>query len=829
MRSIKLGGLALAAVCASGLFLSAPSFPQTPVRNRIVQEIDRSAMTPLRGSVNPRIRGRVDQGQVDDWFPMQHLRMIFQLSASQQADLGSLLREQQDPKSPNYHRWLTPEEYGSRFGLSSADLSKVVAWLEEQGFTVEGTARAQNWVEFSGTAAQVESVFDTSIHQYAKNGVLRYANAVDPSVPAALSGVVLEISGLNNFRLKPQVKVRVVRPGAQSKFTSGVSGDHFLAPADFATIYNVQGLYNAGITGSGEKIAVLGQTDIVMKDISEFRANSGLPVNNPAIVKTPEYVSITSSGDLTEADLDLEWSGAVARDASIIYVNSGNSSNGVFDSLTYAVDNNLAPVVSTSYGYCEAGFGGASAINSVQSQLQQANAQGITVLAPAGDDGATDCDNNSSTPSDLAVKGLAVDFPGSSPNATSVGGTEFYNDAGSGGSIYWSASNNSSTQGSALSYIPEMVWNDTAQDGQLAGGGGGASTVFSKPVWQTGAGVPADGARDVPDVALTASADHDGYLVCSSDYLQTDPSATADCVNGFRASDQTIDIVGGTSAPTPAFAGIVALIDQKTGKAQGNINPVLYPLAAKSTDAFHDVTKGNNKQPCKAGTANCPSGGQIGYSAAAGYDQASGLGSVDADNLVTEWASGSSRGGPTPNYQLAPAPAALSLAAGGSATSTITLSPSGSFAGTVNFTCSVGSGLSGVSCSVSPASVTAGGSTTLTVTASKGAGVYALPSSGRYLPLTLLVLAFGAGALLLSARRRPEAALAYGRFRAPRRFWLGLAVAGLLAAGASCGGGSSSSPSAPSAPTAQVESGNVTVTGTSGSLTHTSQVTVQVN
>jgi subtilase family serine protease len=297
------------------------------------------------------------------------------------------------------------------------------------------------------------------------------------------------------------------------------------------------------------------------------------------------------------------------------------NSQDAFTSATYAIDQNVGEVLSISYGACEAETP-STQIEAMNSVFQQANAQGITVVAASGDQGAADCDEPvgaSGLPPSSASRGLAVDFPGSSPYVTGAGGTEFNEN----GQTYWSASNNSNA-GSALSYIPEIAWNDTAADGYLSASGGGASALFAKPSWQKGTGVPADGFRDVPDIALSASPDHDPYLICSAGW----------CTNGFRDSQTYLDTIGGTSAAVPTFAGIVALINQKTHSSQGNINPALYALASATPGAFHDITAGSNVVPCVVGTPDCADG-SMGYTAGPGYDQVTGLGSVDTYNLVS--------------------------------------------------------------------------------------------------------------------------------------------------------------------------------------------------
>lgn len=820
-------------LCCLLFFPIGRSFTQPGTGDRIEQTIDNTSLAVIKGNVSPWAQPRYDQGRIDESFRLNHITLVFRPSSGQQSDLNNYLLQLQNPSSPNYHKWLTPEQYAARYGLAESDLAKVVSWLQDQGFAVEETARGRNWAAFSGTAGAVEAAFHTEIHTYVVRGEARYANNAEPSIPSALAGVVLGIRGLNNFRPRPKVRVRSVRAGTKPDYTSSETGNHYLVPADLAVIYDIQSLYNAGITGSGQKIAVMGQTDITMNDITEFRSNVGLPAHNPTVVTIPSYVSQTTTGDLTEADLDLEWSGGVASNADIIYVNAGGSTNGAFDSLTYAIDNDVAPIISMAYGGCEPDFSAADA-SAYQTYLQMASTEGITIVAAAGDDGATDCDNNNpSTPTDVAVMGLAVDFTASSPNVTAVGGSEFNGDSSTGANTYWSGTNNGTTQASALSYIPEVAWNDTATDMELAATGGGASMFFTKPKWQTGVGVPNDGARDVPDVSLSASPDEDPYLICSSDYLNTDTSATADCSNGFRATDGTLDVVGGTSAATPSFAGIVALLEQKMGSPQGNINAVLYPLFAKSPSAFHNITNGNNEEPCEAGTPDCPNGGQIGFTAGTGYSQATGLGSVNAYNLVTAWSSVAPITGSTADFAISPSPENLSITAGNSATTTLTLFPNNGFAESVNLTCSAASSLSGVTCSVSsPVSVSesAGPTTaTLTVTASSSARVFGDPKSrdfGRFQRFPLLICGLLLGVIGVWSRSWKSAPST--RNRLPRRIWLGVVLAGLLAAGLSCGGGSSSTTTTTTT-TGTTESGYVTVTGTSGSLSHAIQVYVSVN
>ena len=404
---------------------------------------------------------------------MPQMAIHFSMTASQKADLLNLLQLQQTRHSTQFHKWLTPEQFAARFGVNAKDIGKVTAWLESNGFSNVQAARSRTFVTFNGTAAQAQAAFGTSIHRYILNGESHIANASAPELPAALQGIVESVRGLHDFHPKPQL-VRV-RP----HFTSSISGSHYLVPDDFATIYDLQPLYSSGITGSGVTIVVPGQTDIITTDITAFQTAAGLPAKAPTVVLTGKDPGTQiNSGDLGESDLDIEWAGAIAKGANITFV----TSTDFFTSVTYAIDNNLGDVLPMTYGACESGTGSAE-INSINALLQQANAQGMTLIGASGDDGAADCDGSSSpsTVTQYATQGLAVDFPASSPYVTGVGGSEFNEGTGT----YWNTTNNS-YGGSAISYIPEIAWNDTNSTNGLAASGGGASISFTKPSWQTG-------------------------------------------------------------------------------------------------------------------------------------------------------------------------------------------------------------------------------------------------------------------------------------------------------------------------------------------------------
>lgn len=682
------------------------------VRNRIARNLAGTESAVVLNT-HPLARAEFDQGRVSSDMRISHAAIVFRLAPAQQTALETLLAEQQDPDSPNYHKWLTPETYAARFGMSADDLAKVSSWLKSQGLTVDGFSRARTRVFFSGNAAKVENVFHTELHQYRINGETRFANATEVSVPMALSDMVLDVRGLDNFRPKPRAHA------VKSHFTSHQTGNHFVAPGDFATIYNLGPLYSAGLDGTGQKIAVVGQTQINVSDVDAFRSAAGLPATNLQLISI-DGSSGFSSGDEVEADLDVEWSGGVARNAAILYVYAGaNSPLNAFNALEFAIDNNLAPVISTSYGNCEPILG--SFTLTLQQDAQEANSHGQTITAASGDSGAADCETASAK---SAIQGLAVDAPASVPEVTGIGGTEFTGDAAgtvSGADAganppFWGATTGGADNiSSALIYIPETTWNDTAASiatpsGSLSATGGGVSVKFPKPAFQN-ALTPADTHRDVPDVSLNASPAHDSTLICSQ----------GSCVTGFRATDGSLNVVGGTSVGAPAFAGILAILNQ-AAPAGGltNINPILYSLAVSKATAFHDIQSGNNIVPCNSGTptsgaasVRCPTTApfQIGYSAGPGYDLVTGLGTVDATVLVTNWPTFVS----APGFSVGGTPVTVS-APGQSGTSTITVSMTNGFSGTVTLTCAAGSLPVGASCNFSPASLTASGTSTLTVT-----------------------------------------------------------------------------------------------------------------
>ncbi|MBV8620391.1 MAG: S8/S53 family peptidase [Curvibacter sp.] len=551
----------------------------------------------LAGNTLALTRTSTRLGTVPVGTPMQHITLALQGTREKRLLLERFLQAQQDPTSPQYHQWLTPQQFGQRFGPTSDEVARVSNWLQAQGFTIDSVAASGLWINFSGQAGQVQQAFQTSLGQYLVNGQTVIANDQDPSVPNELAGIVAGPVSLHSLRPAPQHGPLISRMNLTST-------QHALAPDDFAAIYNTSAAYAAGIDGTGQSIAIIGRTNPGIGDWVRFRQAYGLSPNTPKIVLAANDPGDLGASEDGEADLDVEWSGAVARGATILFVTAASTqtTDGTFIAAQYAVNNNLAPVLSMSFGLCEASLG-SSAMSFMNTLWQQAAAQGMSVVISSGDSGAAGCDVDSSATS---VGGKAVNGLASTPYNLAIGGTMFNDASGN----YWGAANGN-YKVSALGYIPELAWNESGFLGgsNLWATGGGTSSYFSKPAWQQAPGVPADGQRDLPDVSL-AAAGHTPYAVMSQ--------------------NQAI-YVGGTSAAAPAFAGVLALLVQATGQRQGNPAARLYQLGNSqyttgSPVVFHDITSGNNSVP-----------GTTGFQATTAYDQTTGLGSVDVYALIRSW------------------------------------------------------------------------------------------------------------------------------------------------------------------------------------------------
>lgn len=577
---------------------------------RITTPIDESRRAELKGQIHRALRDSEDLGAADSRLRAERIILLLRASAAQEADLAQFLKDLQTRGRPDYHRWLTPGTFAQRFGVAAADLAAVRAWLESKGFSIDEEPAGSRALIFSGTIGQVNDAFATRIHRYRWHGELHTANGTNPSVPSALAGVIVGFASLNDFRHRPQW----IQTQRTPQYTDG-SGKHYLAPGDFATIYDLTSPYAQGITGTGRSIAVIGRSSVQSTDLGNFRSAFGLSSTLPSVViaNSKNAAPPVVPGDETESDLDLEWSAAIAPSAAVKFVTTASTmfSDGVDLASQWAVSNDLADVITVSYGSCESP-GNVSGGTTFYHQLwQQAAAQGTSVFVSSGDSGAAGCDPASAS---SATHGLGVNLICTSPYSTCVGGTQLSADVANPGT-YWNSSN-TAAHASARSYIPEVVWNESGTN--LDASGGGASIYFAKPEWQLATGVPSDGLRDVPDMALNAAAQHDPYLIYSSDNAQ---------------KTSNLEAIGGTSASAPSMAGIAALLAQKENGRVGNFNPVIYGLAQLQANGgalvFHLITSGNNSVP-----------GQTGFAASAAdptYDQASGLGSVDGAMLIAHW------------------------------------------------------------------------------------------------------------------------------------------------------------------------------------------------
>ena len=725
------------------LSFSLPALAQglaTRPAPRLSGPIGEGTRAVLPGSHPPAVNGAADLGTVAANQPISGITLVLNRSAAQEADLQTLLAGQQNPASPLYHKWLTPDTFATRFGVADADLNAVTAWLQTEGFTVLGVSRGRTRITFSGNAGQVAQAFGAPLHHFNVGGAVHMAPGADLTLPATLAPMVTAVLHLSDFRPRPALKHAAQRPN----YTSSKTGEHFLTPVDLATMYDVNAVYNQGFNGAGQSVAIVGQSAIDVTDISRFQTAAGLPSNLPTLVLLPDsgVSARLGDGDEAESDLDLEYSSGMARGAKFFFVYAGdNGDYGSSDAIQYAVDEAIAPVISSSYGACEAAVGSAYA-NALNEIGEQANSQGQTILAAAGDEGSSDCagdagDTSLSTPQ---LESLSVDLPAALPTVTAMGGTQMTAGASTTGSnTYWTSASGSDVVGSLLSYVPEVVWNENVAGDNLLAGGGGTSSIFARPTWQAGVtGIPAGSLRLVPDLALQASTGNPGYILCTSDAsVLADYGITASCSSGFRdASTGYLEAgYGGTSFAAPVMAGLVAVLNQATNSGgqtyaiagQGNINPTLYSLASNATtyaSVFHDITSGNNA--CVAGAIynegdygiTCTSG-STGYSATAGYDEASGLGSFDFAKLVAAW------------------PVATAVTAGRSASTTTVAAAAATVALNASdvITITVASAGAGTATPTGSISLIANGGSAITLQLTNGQATYTLPGiavSGSY-------------------------------------------------------------------------------------------------
>jgi trimeric autotransporter adhesin len=689
-KLLRIPLFAFMAILVSGWLVSLAVMPavsqraSTAVPNRITEPIDDSRRITLAGNVHPLAVSRFDRGEAPQSTTTGRLRLLLKRSKTQQQALEQYLGDLQNSHSPNHYKWMTPAQYGTAFGIGDADLGTLETWLQSYGFKIEKVPQGRNVIEFSGTFGQVKSAFHTTIHTLElTDGEKHFAILSDPQIPAALQPVIAGVGMLNDFRPVSQAKfgatghynpsTKRIQPDF-TLFGNGTIPYLFVDPADAATIYDTpNSALNAnykGTTydGTGVNIGIVGDSNITMQAVTDYRTSflneTAANANTPTVVVDGEDPFI--NGDEEEALLDNEIAGGIAPKAKLYFYTSAGSDlqSGLFNAIFRAVDDNTVSILNISFGGCEAALG-VSGNQTLLEVLEQAAAQGISVTVAAGDSGSAGCDSDAE---ESAINGLQVSGFASTPYSIAVGGTDFdvltanfttYVTDEVGGQL---TDGSAPYYGTALSYIPEEPWNDsTTSNGDLAfnqplvsvgdtnivaGAGGASSCVtstqsgnvvtclggYAKPAFQTSL-TPADSARDLPDVSFLSGAGMYSavWAVCGE----------GDCVNdnGQLTSSSTISGVGGTSASAPAFAGMLALVEQKVGSRLGQADSVLYQLAASQySTVFHDVTTGNNSVVCTTGSPDCGSNGFLtGYDAGTGYDQASGLGSVDAAQLVSQW------------------------------------------------------------------------------------------------------------------------------------------------------------------------------------------------
>ncbi len=655
--------LAAALLAATGFAVPTLS---AQVADRILRTVDTSQLQALPNHHPLWASSANDTGPLLADLPLNQLTLVLSRSPQQQAAFEQFLADQQNSASPEHHHWLTPNEVGERFGLSDQDISTITGWLQSQGLRVNWVSPSRIFIGFGGTASDVSRAFQTEMHTYTVHGQQRLSVNSDPMLPVAIAPAIQAVRGLYSIDEQPAHHIASVESATPQ--LTGSSGSHIITPKDFDTIYDVP----SSVTGAGVTIGIVGWSRTNFTDFDNFRSGTGVTFADPTeVVPTafggidpgpaytaPQAASVSIGGQ-SEATLDVTRAGSVAPGAYLLLVVSSQAgtNDGIGADAQYLVNTTPVPaqVMSISFGACEAsaGSGGVAFWDNL---FQTAAAEGISVFVSSGDSGAAGCDTAFSAPP-VAPMNNSPNYICSSSYATCAGGTQFADTASP--STYWSSTNGTGYL-SALSYIPEGAWNESTLT-YVAATGGGVSTVIATPSWQTGAGVPSERTgRYTPDVSFSAS-EHDGYFGCLA------AAQLNSCV--VLKSSFSFIAFSGTSAAAPGMAGAAALLDQQLGGAQGNLNLHLYPMAASVPLAFHDTTVASSGVlGCTSGTISIcnntvPSGSgngnQGGFLVGAGYDEATGLGSLDVAVFLNNYQSASRI---TPTVTVAPSPAGINTA-----------------------------------------------------------------------------------------------------------------------------------------------------------------------
>lgn len=644
------------AVLASTLSLSAQIAPGSaaaalqPIAqaNRVSAKANLAAQVRLTGHIPSWATAERQTATAVDLSTPSHVSLVLRRDAAVEAAFEKLISDQQNPSSPLYHHWLTPQQVGDLYGPTQSDLDAIISWATSQGLTLVSVQPNRVRIDFTGSLAVIANAFHTSFANFNLGDRTRLSAISEPSIPLAFSTVIQAVHGLTEVHYEPQSKVslhQMPAAGLQPEVGFGSSGN-FILPNDFAVIYDIASVYSGGNKGAtigsnAQHVAIIGRSRVSAADISNYETLAGLPTNQPNVVLAGADPGSSNVADAQEATLDVDRVIGTAPGVQADLVISADTStqDGIDIAIDYNINTLHDPIMTISFGSCEAANGQKNTV-ALNAAFQTAMAEGIATFISSGDNGAAGCDTSfaaAPTSQSASINALCA-----SGYVTCVGGTEFNDTVNP--STYWSSTNSSSGDESALSYIPEGAWNEStiynssgvATGYQVAAGSGGESVYISKPSWQTGTGVPSGTFRYVPDVSFSA-ADHDGYLACFA-------ANGGSCVATSTGTQYAV--FSGTSATAPAMAGIAALLNTKLGSPQGNISPLLYSIAASSPSAFHDATVATS------GVTNCttttPSmcnnstpgpttltGGLAGYELTTGYDEATGLGSLDVAKFLT--------------------------------------------------------------------------------------------------------------------------------------------------------------------------------------------------